>query len=1249
MADYTDDENASTGQSSSLSEVSGSAKSLVGKQNAKLKAKAKEAGQKLKKDIGKSIKEGFKALLRTPHGWIVILIICLLIIFLAIVAYIQGVLSNQKTNTSAAKYVAAGGSSKKKISATKDSDGNEIYSADDKKKLYNDSRTLMTFSTDEIKDMAETMISGESDSQVSKDYSSKLKDDTKKRSGVQVNNTSDIVLPSQERSFLEHMLLSEKYNFNNVKWVKYDHSNNGVDLTESEMQTNKELGLLYPANSQIKSIISMILPYLQSWKIPLAMYSGEISGNNAISSASGKNVQLAWQILLEAYSDITVNQYEMQTLTRNYTREDTTEIVCTNEVKKTSSSDYKPHPDAGNHGMPSDIKVEDKGSYTESYQVVGEEVCVDTSIKETKGAEKQNGSDQIETKYEYRIAEALTFDLMVKNSYVYKKYNTNENPNSESEYESGKTGPNLYLNDTKIDLNNSDNLKTLYENGTFKSKELSQQTDKTFDNGSGYTKTDNQTNTVKYTKRTTKTFSITRKWSDSLTNKEVKSTPYTYNDLLTFVKAKKDAGYETEGYEEKDGKGSINKSSVYKDLAESEKLNRIDFINAVSGIYNKYVKTPAYDGLAITRGNLYYSYYNLEESLKEIEKDGKYPYVYGISLGLKNVATAKKYTGDSQDIIIPEDGYMWPVRNKVVWQLFSDEYIGSYGGTHHGVDILAYSPEESTSQDDKDAPIYPIEDGKVVEVVSNITTLGYIGSNEGSGWGNHILIDHGNGIMSRYAHIAPGGVLVNVGDEVKKGEQIAWMGSTGSSSAKHVHLEILVNGTRVDPLLYYGDSIVRVNDESIKYKDDYDNGTRLDSYAGQYKYVAPSGNKVDDVPSVDPDETPDDDGEESVGYSVSSGREFNSTDISSCTKNGKVTSSIKFKAGTEGKDCSTSAEEDDQLYALEEYKNNNAQLMARHVTEELGITETDISKVSKVYVYAVTTQMIQSYFAAYTLNYATAGEQYPKDVIYTVYKNTGFMSSMQSSQYKAFNKAPPKWVVQIAQNFIDYMENKRKGKKVSYRYYPPYAPGWEEDGAGKSLEEMIKVWNGIETISIWDGVERFNGMPDAEGDVITTQTVGYHFYNGYGASVWAVYGKKEYGTFQSTQKKVLVMAHPEKGCYWDIEGKTYHYWHKTIMNNLKSNPDFQKLVISYDDFTAKGERGNTYVVGKAKVSYKLANGNEDSIYTPVKFYDVVEKYKVGNSIDNYIKKYFGIKASYDSSTGVQSYNYTDDSGYSKQN
>lgn len=1181
MADYTDDENASTGQSSSLSEVSGSAKSLVGKQNAKLKAKAKEAGQKLKKNIGKSIKEGFKVLLRTPHGWIVILIICLLIFFLAIVAYIKGVISNQKTNTSAAKYVAAGGSSKKKISATKDSDGNEIYSADDKKKLYDDSRTLMTFSTDEIKDMAETMISGESDSQVSKDYSSKLKDDTKKRSGVQVNNTSDIVLPSQERSFLEHMLLSEKYNFNNVKWVKYDHSNNGVDLTESEMQTNKELGLLYPANSQIKSIISMLLPYLQSWKIPLAMYSGEISGNNAISSASGKNVQLAWQILLEAYSDITVNQYEMQTLTRNYTREDTTEIVCTNEVKKTSSSDYKPHPDAGNHGMPSDIKVEDKDSYTESYQVVGEEVCVDTSIKETKGAEKQNGSDQVESKYEYRIAEALTFDLMVKNSYVYKKYNTNENPNSESEYESGKTGPDLYLNDTKIDLNNSNNLKTLYENGTFKSKEPSQQTDKTFDNGSGYTKTDNQTNTVKYTKRTTKTISITRKWSDSLTNKEVKSTPYTYDDLLTFVKAKKDAGYETEGYEEKDGKGSINKSSVYKDLAESEKLNRIDFINAVSGIYNKYVKTPAYDGLAITRGNLYYSYYNLEESLKEIEKDGKYPYVYGISLGLKNVATAKKYTGDSQDIIIPEDGYMWPVRNKVVWQLFSDEYIGSYGGTHHGVDILAYSPEESTSQDDKDAPIYPIEDGKVVEVVSNITTLGYIGSPDGGGWGNYILIDHGNGIMSRYAHIAPGGVLVNVGDEVKKGEQIAWMGSTGSSSVKHVHLEILVNGTRVDPLLYYGDSIVRVDDESIKYKDDYDNGTRLDSYAGQYKYVSSQGNKNS---QNNPDKKNDENKEETeIIYTENKEskdlRNPNSSDAYKLKEALKKT--YWYKEAGKFVDYEDVNKNKKTLYALEYYKYNDAELMARHAAEELGISEGD--EVSTVYKYAAIAQMIQTYYACQNFLDCTPSSGV-NDAVYKMFTTTGYMYTMAASGYDTFNSKPPAWLLQIAKDFIKHKEDQKTNPSLTFKDYPPGLPA-----------DNASAWNGVQTLSIWDTVGRFNGI-NSEG--LKEQLVAYYYYNSrIGDYVIALYAKPS-----STRRAIMLMDH-SSDCS-NVNRNTTHTSddrqddETDIKNASKIFYSSDRPYITSINGEDGYEYGNVYLVGKEYGTYNGAAGYKDKVYIP---------------------------------------------------
>lgn len=72
----------------------------------------------------------------------------------------------------------------------------------------------------------------------------------------------------------------------------------------------------------------------------------------------------------------------------------------------------------------------------------------------------------------------------------------------------------------------------------------------------------------------------------------------------------------------------------------------------------------------------------------------------------------------------------------------------------------------------------------------------------GSGWnsggyGNMVQIDHGNGIVTIYGHTSQ--VLVSSGMQVKKGEVIAYMGSTGLSTGSHVHYEVRVNGTAVNP------------------------------------------------------------------------------------------------------------------------------------------------------------------------------------------------------------------------------------------------------------------------------------------------------------------------------------------------------------------------------------------------------------------------------------------------------------------
>ena len=71
-----------------------------------------------------------------------------------------------------------------------------------------------------------------------------------------------------------------------------------------------------------------------------------------------------------------------------------------------------------------------------------------------------------------------------------------------------------------------------------------------------------------------------------------------------------------------------------------------------------------------------------------------------------------------------------------------------------------------------------------------------------SGYGNLIEINHGNGYSTRYGHNQSN--MVKVGDTVKKGQQIALMGSTGRSTGPHVHFEVLHDGKTVNPSSFIG-------------------------------------------------------------------------------------------------------------------------------------------------------------------------------------------------------------------------------------------------------------------------------------------------------------------------------------------------------------------------------------------------------------------------------------------------------------
>lgn len=105
------------------------------------------------------------------------------------------------------------------------------------------------------------------------------------------------------------------------------------------------------------------------------------------------------------------------------------------------------------------------------------------------------------------------------------------------------------------------------------------------------------------------------------------------------------------------------------------------------------------------------------------------------------------------------------------------------GGMHEGIDI-----PNSLGQ-----PIYAADSGTVTLMKDNP-----------GGYGYYIIINHGNGFQTLYAHMYRSTVTVSLGQKVSKGQRIASIGNNGRSTGPHLHFELHKNGNPVDPLRYMG-------------------------------------------------------------------------------------------------------------------------------------------------------------------------------------------------------------------------------------------------------------------------------------------------------------------------------------------------------------------------------------------------------------------------------------------------------------
>lgn len=121
----------------------------------------------------------------------------------------------------------------------------------------------------------------------------------------------------------------------------------------------------------------------------------------------------------------------------------------------------------------------------------------------------------------------------------------------------------------------------------------------------------------------------------------------------------------------------------------------------------------------------------------------------------------------------PAEGY---ISSNYGWRFIAWHERGE--NYHTGIDIA----------NDVGTPIYATANGKVSQA-------GWLG-----GYGKAITIDHGNGYSSLYAHLSKIGVPV--GQTIKKGQLIGYMGATGNASGSHLHYEVRINGKAVNPRKY---------------------------------------------------------------------------------------------------------------------------------------------------------------------------------------------------------------------------------------------------------------------------------------------------------------------------------------------------------------------------------------------------------------------------------------------------------------
>jgi len=185
----------------------------------------------------------------------------------------------------------------------------------------------------------------------------------------------------------------------------------------------------------------------------------------------------------------------------------------------------------------------------------------------------------------------------------------------------------------------------------------------------------------------------------------------------------------------------------------------------------------------------YYNKVKLTNTIERIERNNKL---------LANLSSnIEKELTDIADLVLDSIPIQSPISVHEITKISSDYGVRTHPiynirRFHNGIDFVA--PQGSN--------ILSTADGIVINI-----------KNSNHGYGNQIVIEHGNGYETRYAHLSE--IQVTIGQKVRVGQIIGTLGNSGLTTGPHLHYEIINNKNQIDPMFF------TYNNKSERNKDQY--------------------------------------------------------------------------------------------------------------------------------------------------------------------------------------------------------------------------------------------------------------------------------------------------------------------------------------------------------------------------------------------------------------------------------------------